>query len=64
MVRSTECGVRGPGFRFQAHPLLVMASLVAQMVKNLSAVQESQILSMGCEDPLETGMATHSNILA
>ena len=64
MVKSIECGVRGPGFRFQAHHLLVMASLVSQMVKNLPAVQESWILSMGWEDPLEMGMATHSSILA
>ena len=41
-----------------------MASLVSQMVKNLPAVQESWILSMGWEDPLEMGMATHSSILA
>ena len=40
------------------------ASLVAQMVMNLPAVQRSQVLSLGQEDPLEKGMATHSNILA
>ena len=34
------------------------------MVKNLSAKQETQVLSLGWEDPLEKGMATHSNILA
>ena len=39
------------------------ASLVAQMVKNPSAMQESQVPSLGQEDPLE-GMATHSSILA
>ena len=50
MVRSIECGVRGPGFRFQAYHLLMMASLVAEMAKNLPAVQESWILSMGWED--------------
>ena len=38
--------------------------LVAQMVKNLLAVQETQIPSLGREDPLEEGMATHSSILA
>ena len=38
------------------------ASLVAQMVKNLPAVQESQVRSPGQEDPLEKGMATHSSI--
>ena len=39
------------------------ASLVAQMVKNLSAVQETQVRSMGWKDPLEKGVATHSIIL-
>ena len=40
------------------------ASLVAQMVKNLPAMQETQVLSLGWEDPLEEGMTTHSSILA
>ena len=39
-------------------------SLVAQMVKNLPAVQETRVWSLGQEDPLEKGMATHSSILA
>ena len=39
-------------------------SLVAQMVKNLPAVQEIWLRSLGWEDPLEEGMATHSSILA
>ena len=40
------------------------ASLVAQMVKNLPAMQETRVWSLGWEDPLEKGMATHSSILA
>ena len=40
------------------------ASLVAQMVKNLPAMQETWVPSLGWEDPLEEGMATHSSILA
>ena len=40
------------------------ASLVAQLVKNLPAVQETQVQSLGWEDPLEKEMATHSSILA
>ena len=40
------------------------ASLVAQTVKNLSAVQETWVRSLDREDPLEEGMATHSSILA
>ena len=40
------------------------ASLMAQMVKNLPAIQETQVQSLGQEDPLEEEMATHSSILA
>ena len=39
-------------------------NLVAQMVKNLPAMQETWVRSLGQEDPLEKGMATHSSILA
>ena len=39
-------------------------SLVAQMVKNLPTIQETQVLSLDQEDALEKGMAVHSNILA
>ena len=40
------------------------APLVAQMVKNLPVMQEAWIHSLGQDDPLQKGMATHSNILA
>ena len=40
------------------------ASLVAQMVKNLPAMQKTQVLSLGWEDPLKKGIATHSSILS
>ena len=40
------------------------ASLVAQMVTNLTAKQETQVQSLGREDPLEKGTATHSSMLA
>ena len=40
------------------------ASLVAQMVKSLSAMWKTWVLSLGQEDPLEKEMATHSSILA
>ena len=43
-----------------AHP----NSLVAQSIKNLPAMQETWVQSLGGEDPLEEGMATHSSILA
>ena len=39
------------------------ASLVTQTVKNLHAMQETQVPSLGWEDPLEEGRATHSSIL-
>ena len=39
-------------------------SLVAQLVKNLPAMWETWISSLGWEDPLKMGMATHSSILA
>ena len=39
-------------------------SLVAQLVKNLPAVQETWVRFLGWEDPLEEGMTTHSSILA
>ena len=37
---------------------------MAQLVKNTPAMQETWVRSMGWEDPLEKGMATHSSILA
>ena len=40
------------------------ASLVAQMVKNPFVMEETQVQSLGGEDPLEKGMATHSSFLA
>ena len=40
------------------------ASLIAQSVKNLPAVQETRVQSLGGEDPLEKEMATHSSVLA
>ena len=40
------------------------ASLVAQLVKNLPAMRETWVQSLGWKDLLEKGLATHSNILA
>ena len=40
------------------------ASLVAQVVKNLPVMWETQVPSLGWEDPMKKGIATHSNILA
>ena len=50
----------GIGYPFQYS----WASLVAQLVKNPPAMQETWVQSLDWEDPLEKGKATHSNILA
>ena len=46
-----------------AHHPTQEASLVAQMVKHLPAMQETQIQSVGQEDPFEEGVPAHSSIL-
>ena len=46
------------------NPLLFSTSLVTQRIKNLPAVRETWVQSLGWEDPLVEGMATHSSILA
>ena len=52
-------------FHYLSHNTgLYGASLVAQTVKNLPAMQETGVRSLGWEDPLEEGMATLSSILA
>ena len=43
---------------------LQMASLVVQLAKNLPDMRETWVQSLGWEDPLEKGKATHSSILA
>ena len=40
------------------------SSLVAQMVENPPAMQQTQVRSLGWKDPLEKGIATHSSVLA
>ena len=49
---------------FDAYYSHSWASLVAQKVKNLHAMQETWVQSLGSDDILEKGMATHSSILA
>ena len=51
-------GTNEPVFKTQ------VASLAAQSVKNLLTMQETWVQSLGWEDPLEKGTATHSSILA
>ena len=55
--RSAEEGI---GYPFQSS----WASLVSQLVKNLPAMWETWVRSLGWEDPLEKGKVTHSSILA
>ena len=43
--------------------MVIWASLVAQMVKNLPAMRKIQVQSLGKKDPLDKRMATHSSIL-
>ena len=46
------------------HQTTCRASLVAQLVKNLPAMQETQVQFLGWKDPLEKEMVTHSSLLA
>ena len=57
-------GALEPDWGFGVHHPSYGASLIAQSVKNLPAVQETWVRSLGWEDPLEKEMATHSSILA
>ena len=50
--------------KYLAAFIMVQVSLVAQMVKSVPAMQETWVQSLGWEDPLEEGMATHCGILA
>ena len=55
------CGVR---LKSNSESVNYSSSLVAQMVKNLPAMQETRVRYLIQEDPLEKRMATHTNILA
>ena len=55
------CTCQEEGFSF---PLEIKASLVVQLVKNPPAMWETWVQSLGWEDPLQKGNATHSSILA
>ena len=56
-LQEAKCGKLNNG------PLKIGISLVAQTAKNLPAMQDTQVGSLGQEDPLEKGLATHSSIL-
>ena len=59
----TERSLR-QGPRFPTPPPQLWAKLVAQIVKNLSAIQETWVRFLGRKDPLEEEIATHSGIFA
>ena len=57
----SQAGIKIAGRNMDNHRY---ASLAAQLVKDLPAIWETWVLSLGWEDPLEKGKATHSSILA
>jgi len=61
MITNTEHAVSQ---LYKWHYFKYRASQVALVVKNLPAKQETQVQSLGQEDPMEKGMATHSTIFA
>ena len=62
--RLQSTGLHRIGHDWATNTFTFFGSLGAQTVKNLPVVQETQVWSMGQEDPLEKGMAPHSSILA
>ena len=64
MVNSRELINRITIIIIISDPLLSIASLVAQLVKNPPAMWETSVRSLDLEDPLEMGKATHASILA
>ena len=60
LLKSARSAGEGIGYPLQCSG----TSLVAQLVKNLPAMQDTWVRSLGWEDPLEKGKATHSSILA
>ena len=63
-MRETLVWFLGPEDLLEKENQCSWASLVAQLVKNPPAVRETWVRSLGWEDPLEKGTATHSSILA
>ena len=64
MLQSVGSQRVGKDLATEQQQQFIRASLVAQTVKNLPAMQETWVQSLGQEDPLEKGMATHSSIPA
>ena len=63
-VTKTDSLLKSKDITFPTKVHLVKASLVAQLVKNMLAMQETWVRSLGWEDPLEKGKTTHSSFLA
>ena len=59
-----KCKKNGMLFVYFDLKEVIRSSLIAQLVKNLPAMQETQVQFLGQEDPLEKEMASHSSILA
>ena len=64
MLQSVGSQRVGKDLATEQQQQFIRASLVAQTVKNLPAMQETWVQSLGQEDSLEKGMDTHSSILA
>ena len=62
LVQALSCV--SPSRQFSYSIAMAQASFVAQLVKNPPAMRETSLRSLGWEDPLEKGKATHSSILA
>ena len=60
---SMNCGTTPRGVTLHVIGVPSRASLMAQLVKNLPAMQETWVLCLGWEDPLEKGKATHPSFL-
>ena len=63
-VQEREISILNCTYEKSAFDYVLLTSLVAQTVKHLPTIRETQVLSLGQEDPLEKEMATHSSILA
>ena len=63
-LKKAKSGIRLSPLNLRCPSAIHRPHLVAQMVKNPPAMQETQVQSLGWENPLEKGMAIHSSILA
>ena len=64
LIYSKSTGWQAAKLGFEPHQPVPLASLMVQMVRNLPAMRETRVWSLGKENPLGKGMATHSSTLA